>query len=149
MGFVGKWKFIKQVIRVITRKNRILSGWGLIPLEMLSFDPASNSDRKNGATLLFWTNMAKIITKNLKNSDLLSETCPITFSAIILAMLVQNNNVAPFFWSEFDAGSNESISKVIRLQPDEIRFFRVITRITYLMNFHLPTKPIWHNFTYT
>ena len=65
MGFVGNWKFIKQVIRVITRKNRISSGWGLIRLEMLSLDPASNSDRKNDATLLFWTNMAKIMAENV------------------------------------------------------------------------------------
>ena len=64
MGFVGNWKFIKQVIRVITRKNRISSGWGLVLLEMLSLDPGSNSNWKNDTTLLFWINIAKIIAEN-------------------------------------------------------------------------------------
>ena len=67
-------------------------------MEMLSFDPASNSDRKNGATLLFWTNMAKIIAGNVirQVSERRSEF--FRFLVIILAM---------FFRSEFDAGFNE------------------------------------------
>ena len=62
-------------------------------------------------------------------SDLDTETSSIKCGRIMedqeTAMLVKNNNVAPFFRSESDAGSNESISYRIRPQQDEIQYFRV------------------------
>ena len=83
---------------------------------MISLDPASNSDWKNGATLFIWTNGAKVITENviLQVSERISEQ--FRFLVIILAPFVQMNNVAPFFQSEFDAGSNEIIFN--RIRPD-------------------------------
>ena len=76
---------------------------------MISLDPASNSDWKNGATLFIWTNWTKVITENviLQVSERISEQFRVL--AIILAPFAQIINVAPFFHSEFYAGSKEII----------------------------------------
>ena len=108
---------------------------------MISLDPASNSEWKNGATLIIWMTRPKVVTENVISqvSERISEQ--FRFLVIILAPFVQMNNVAPFFQSEFDAGSNEIIFNRIRPQPDKIRFFRIITRKSYLINFLICAKP--------